>query len=57
MEADGSKKRNLGIDFTFNIIKDVRKVHWQEEAPWYREIEDGFSWLCYCRNHACPAFR
>jgi hypothetical protein len=39
---------SLGIDFTFNTIKNVKKVSWKEDAPWYREITDGLSWICYC---------
>jgi hypothetical protein len=38
----------LNLDFTFNTIKDVKKVTWKNEAPWYREISDGFCWMCYC---------
>lgn len=45
-----SGKKPLGIDFTFNTIKDVKKVNWKESAPWYREIYDGFCWLAYCNN-------
>lgn len=46
-----SQNRNLDIDFTFNTIKDVKKVSWKESAPWYREIQDGFCWLAYCQNN------
>lgn len=46
---------SLGIDFTFNTIKNVKKVAWKEDAPWYREISDGMCWLCYCQNTKCPA--
>ena len=46
----------LEIDFSFNIIKDVRKVSWKNMAPWYREICNGFSWICYCTNPTCDAF-
>ena len=42
--------RPLGIDFTFNTIKDVKKVTWKDSAPWFREIFDGFCWLAYCEN-------
>lgn len=38
------------VDFTFNNIKDVKKVEWNDEAPWFREITDGFCWLAYCHN-------
>lgn len=46
---------SLGIDFTFNTIKNVKKVNWKEDAPWYREITDGLSWICYCQNPKCHA--
>lgn len=41
----------MDIDFTFNTIKDVKKVSWKESAPWFREIQDGFCWLAYCHNN------
>ena len=44
------KKLSVGIDFTFNTIKDVKKVTWKEDAPWFREITDGFCWIAYCHN-------
>ena len=47
---------SLGIDFSFNLIKSVKKVTWKDEAPWFREISDGFCWLCYCKNPNCIAF-
>ena len=46
---------SLGIDFTFNTIKNVKKVNWKEEAPWFREISDGFCWLAYCYKEGCVA--
>ena len=46
-------KISLGIDFSFNIIKDVKKMGWKSSAPWYRELSDGLSWFCYCRNLKC----
>ena len=47
-------KLALGIDFSFNAIKEVRKVSWTPAAPSYREVTDGVSWFCYCRNARCP---
>ena len=47
-----SGKKPLGIDFTFNTIKDVKKVSWKDSAPWFREIYDGFCWLAYCKNES-----
>lgn len=29
------KKLKIGIDFTFNKINSVRKVNWDESAPWF----------------------
>ena len=52
-----SPQVSLGIDFTFNTIKNVKKVNWKNEAPWYREITDGFCWLCYCQNPKCEGFQ
>ncbi len=46
-------KLSLGIDFSFNTIKNVKKVGWKESAPWYREVTDGLAWFCYCRNVRC----
>ena len=40
------------IDLTFNSIKEVKKVSWKDSAPWFREIEDGFCWVAYCKNKA-----
>ena len=47
-EQHASFNISLGIDFTFNTIKNVKKVNWKEDAPWFREISDGLSWMCYC---------
>jgi hypothetical protein len=52
-----SPQLSLGIDFTFNNIKNVKKVNWKSDAPWYREITDGFCWLCYCQNSKCEGFK
>jgi hypothetical protein len=54
--AGAGNKVSLGIDFTFNTIKNVKKVNWKEDAPWFREISDGFCWLCYCQNEKCLAY-
>lgn len=56
-ELHQSFQVSLGIDFTFNTIKNVKKVNWKEDAPWYREITDGLSWICYCQNPKCFAFK
>ena len=54
---ESSFQLSLGIDFTFNTIKNVKKVNWKEDAPWYREISDGLSWICYCQNPKCLAYK
>ena len=56
-DGGNTSQISLGIDFTFNTIKDVKRVTWKEDAPWYREISDGFSWLCYCHNVKCFAHK
>lgn len=48
--SGASSIQSFDIDFTFNTIKDVKKVTWKESAPWFREIYDGFCWLAYCQN-------
>jgi hypothetical protein len=44
----------LGLDCSFNAMKDVKKVSWHSAAPSHREVTDGVSWFCYCRNARCP---
>jgi hypothetical protein len=43
----------IAIDFTFNIIKQVKKVEWDEEAPIFWEVRDGLSLFSYCINPDC----
>ena len=45
-----SKKLSVPLDFTFNALRNVKRVNWKSEAPWFREITDGMSWLGYCKN-------
>lgn len=35
----------------------MQKVNWKSEAPWYREISDGLSWIGYCFNSQCEAYK
>lgn len=30
--------QSVGMDFRFNQLRQVVKVKWKEEAPWYREV-------------------
>lgn len=35
----------------------MKRVAWQEDAPWFREISDGMSWFAYCKNPECAAHK
>ena len=52
-----TKKISVGLDFTFNTLRNVKRVPWSEEAPWFREVSDGLNWLGYCKNPECAAHR
>lgn len=41
---------SVGLDFTFNALRNVKRVAWKNDAPWFREITDGMSWFAYCKN-------
>ena len=47
---------SIGMDFTFNNIKDIKKFRWDSEAPDFREITDGLSFFYYCLNPVCKLF-
>ena len=49
-------KINIGIDLTFNNIKDVRWVEWSQDAPDFREVTDGMCWIWYWVNEEWSAF-
>jgi hypothetical protein len=53
MIKKGKKKFAIGIDLTFNSMKNISKVKYSNEAPNYREAKDGLNLLCYCRNDLC----
>lgn len=48
---------SVGLDFTFNALRNVKRVGWQQSAPWFREITDGMSWFAYCKNTTCTAHK
>ena len=50
-----SSKISVCIDFRFNLLRNVKKVNWKKEAPWYREVHDGLNWFGYCKNRGCQA--
>jgi hypothetical protein len=52
-------KVSVGLDFTFNSLRNVHRVGWkvEESVPWYREVTDGMTWFSYCKNKECQAFK
>ena len=44
------------MDFRFNHLRNVKKVNWKQEAPWYCEVRDGLNWFGYCLNEDCETF-
>jgi hypothetical protein len=30
-----TKKLSVNLDFTFNSLRNVKRVEWKEEVPWY----------------------
>eukprot|EP00347_Sterkiella_histriomuscorum_P016676 403352282 len=50
-----NKRISVGLDFTFNSLRNVKRVNWQPDAPWFRETQDGLNWICYCKNSKCAA--
>ena len=52
-----SKRVSVGLDFTFNALRNVHRVGWKQDVPWYREITDGMSWFAYFKNHSCQAYK
>jgi hypothetical protein len=51
-----NKSLSLGLDFSFNYMKNLHKMNWDNLAPSFREIEDGMSIICYCLNMECILF-
>jgi hypothetical protein len=52
----GDRKCSIGIDFTFNILKDIKKIDFCDAAPSFREASDGLNVFCYCKNKTCKIF-
>lgn len=48
-----NKSIGLDLDFSFNYMKNLQKMNWENRAPSFREIEDGLSMICYCTNKNC----
>ena len=49
--------KSVGMDFRFNQLRQVKKVNWKENAPWFCEVQDGLSWFGYCLKSDCKAFK
>lgn len=45
------------MDFRFNHLRNVKKVNWKQDAPWYCEVRDGLNWFGYCLNEDCETYR
>lgn len=55
IKQSGSKFK-LDLDFSFNYMKSLKKINWDEEAPDCREITDGLCLMCYCLNKKCKFY-
>jgi len=53
LTKQSGNKFKLGLDFSFNYLKSLKKINWDEEAPSFREISDGVCLICYCQNMNC----
>lgn len=51
------KKCSIEIDFSFNYLKEIKKIEYQESAPDHREASDGINFICYCENKKCKIFK
>jgi hypothetical protein len=49
-------KLTMGLDFSFTLLKNVKKIDFDTEAPSYREVTDGLSLFCICRNRKCKIY-
>ena len=56
LRKKSNKSLGLGLDFSFNYMKNLHKMNWDNRAPSFREIEDGMSMICYCTNKNCILF-
>ena len=46
----GKSIQSLSMDFRFNLLRNVKKVSWKKNQPWYREVRNGLNWFGYCFN-------
>jgi hypothetical protein len=52
-----SKRVSVGLDFTFNALRNVHRVEWKPEAPDYSQVTDGLTWFAYCKNPKCKIYK
>ena len=45
------------MDFRFNLLRNVKKVSWKKNQPWYREVRNGLNWFGYCYNANCVSYK
>ena len=50
------KKITMGIDFSFNILKNLKKIPFYPKAPSYCEASDGLNIFFNCKNTKCKIF-
>lgn len=52
-----SNSFSFGIDMSFNHLKCLTKIKWNDEAPDFREVNDGMCLICYCTNPKCKIYK
>lgn len=50
-------KYQIGLNFSFNIMRTSNKVNFDESAPEYREVSDGLNLFSYCYNNNCGIYK
>lgn len=48
---------SIGLNASYYRINSVRKYAWEDDAPWYREAQDGLNWIAYCKNLGCEVYK
>lgn len=50
------KKVSMGIDFSFKYLNNFRKIGYDNNAPFFREVSDGLNLIVYCLNKDCEIY-
>ena len=50
------KKFSIGLDLSFAILKDLKKIEFDPIAPSHRETSDGLNIFFYCKNPNCQIY-